>query len=68
MARVTPLPLVMALQTWRMAQAADVVFARDLLAGLLTERGLAFHPWHDFDDVVRLLAQLGLVSPTAIRS
>ncbi len=52
----------------RMAQAADVVFARDLLAGLLAERGLAFHPWHDFDDVVRLLVQLGLVSPRVIRS
>ena len=52
----------------RMAEAADVVFARDLLAGLLTERGLAFHPWNDFDDVLRLLVQLGLVSPSGVRS
>lgn len=48
----------------RMAEAADVVFARDLLAGLLTERGVPFHPWHDFDDVLRLLVQMGLVSPS----
>ena len=52
----------------RMAEAADVVFARDLLAGLLTERGVAFHPWHDFDDVSRLLVQLGLVPPAGFRS
>lgn len=52
----------------RMAEAADVVFARDLLAGLLRERGMPFHPWRDFDDVVRLLAQRGLVSPSGIRS
>lgn len=52
----------------RMAEAADVVFARDLLAGLLTERGVAFHPWRDFDDVSRLLVQLGLASPSGIRS
>ena len=52
----------------RMAEAADVVFARDLLAGLLTERGMPFHPWRDFDDVVRLLVQMGLVSPSGIRS
>ena len=50
----------------RMAEAADVVFARDLLADLLGERGLAFHPWHDFDDVLRLLAQLGLVAAPGI--
>ena len=52
----------------RMAEAADIVFARDLLTGLLTERGLAFYPWRDFDDVLRRLAQLGLVSPPDIRS
>lgn len=52
----------------RMAEAADVVFARDLLAELLTERGVAFHPWRDFDDVVQWLVELGLVSPSGIRS
>lgn len=51
----------------RMAEAADVVFARDLLAELLTERGVAFHPWRDFDDVSKLMVQLGLVAPSAIR-
>ena len=52
----------------RMAEAADVVFARDLLAELLTERGVPFHPWGDFEDVLQLLAHLGLVSPSGIRS
>lgn len=52
----------------RMAEAADVVFARDLLADLLTERGVAFHPWRDFDDVSRRLVRLGLVAPSGIRS
>ena len=52
----------------RMAEAADVVFARDLLARLLTQRGVPFHPWRDFDDVSRQLAQWGLVSPPGITS
>lgn len=47
----------------RMAEAADTVFARDVLAGLLTERGMHFHPWRDFDDVLRLLTEMGLVAP-----
>ena len=47
----------------RMAEAADTVFARDVLAELLTERGIHFHPWRDFDDVLRLLVQTGLVTP-----
>lgn len=46
----------------RMAEAADTVFARDVLAGLLTERGMHFHPWRDFDDVLRLLMEMGLVA------
>ena len=50
----------------RMAEAADVVFARDFLAGLLTERGVPFHPWRDFDDVLRSLVQTGLVSRSGI--
>ncbi len=45
----------------RMAEAADVVFARDVLAQLLRERGRAFHPWNDFDDVLSVLVQEGLV-------
>ncbi|MCY3653452.1 MAG: HAD-IB family phosphatase [Cyanobacteria bacterium MAG IRC1_bin_28] len=52
----------------RMAEAADLVFARDLLADLLAERGVAFHPWHDFDDVSRRLVQLELVPPSVLRS
>ena len=52
----------------RMAEVADVVFARDFLAGLLAERGLVFHPWHDFDDVLKLLVRLELAPPSVIRS
>lgn len=52
----------------RMAEAADVVFARDLLADLLTERGTAFHPWRDFDDVALRLVRLGLAAPSCLRS
>ena len=44
----------------RMAEAADTVFARDVLARLLTERGIPFHPWRDFDDVLGVLTQMGL--------
>lgn len=47
----------------RMAEAADMVFARDFLADVLTEREIHFHPWHDFDDVLRLLVQMGLAAP-----
>ena len=50
----------------RMAEAADVVFARDFLAKFLGERGLAFHPWRNFDDVLRRLVQLGLVTTPGI--
>lgn len=35
-----------------MAVASDVVFARDKLAEILAQKGIAFTPWNDFYDVV----------------
>lgn len=35
----------------RMALSCDKVFARDVLAQVLSEKNVAFTPWEDFDDV-----------------
>lgn len=35
----------------RMAMSCDKVFARDVLAKVLTEKGVPFSPWEDFFDV-----------------
>ncbi len=34
-----------------MARFADVVFARDMLARFLDQKGMAYHPWTDFFDL-----------------
>lgn len=39
----------------KMAQAADIVFARDWLAEHLAGKGLSFEPWDDFHHVRRCL-------------
>ncbi len=41
-----------------MARHASVVFATGFLARWLDERGLAYHPWNDFNDVKRKLISL----------
>lgn len=38
-----------------MALACDFVFARDVLAAALTEKGIPFHPWNDFYDVAEAI-------------
>lgn len=38
------------------ALAADRVFARDWLAGWLDDRGAAYEPWTDFDQLMRTMA------------
>lgn len=40
----------------RMALASDLVFARDRLAAILRQRGVAFKPWEDFYDVARWIS------------
>lgn len=40
-----------------LAQAVEVVFARDRLARILSERGVPFLAWEDFHDVRRQLAE-----------
>jgi 2-hydroxy-3-keto-5-methylthiopentenyl-1-phosphate phosphatase len=37
------------------ARTADIVFARDHLAKFLTHEGVAYHPFEDFYEVMRLL-------------
>ena len=45
----------------RMAQVAELVFARDRLCQQLDERGVAWLPWDDFNDIrVALAARWGL--------
>ncbi|NLA81609.1 MAG: HAD-IB family phosphatase [Clostridiaceae bacterium] len=39
----------------RMALASDLVFARDSLAGILTDKGIPFLPWQDFYDVMEAI-------------
>jgi 2-hydroxy-3-keto-5-methylthiopentenyl-1-phosphate phosphatase len=39
-----------------MAQVADLVFARDTLAQVMTQSGKPFVPWNDFGDIRRELA------------
>lgn len=45
----------------RMAEAADLVFARDPLCQWLDQRGIAYHRWQDFDDVAAVLRAEGLL-------
>lgn len=45
-----------------MARNASVVFARDFLAQWLSDRGVAFYPWQDFNDVRK---KLGILWKTA---
>jgi 2-hydroxy-3-keto-5-methylthiopentenyl-1-phosphate phosphatase len=45
----------------RMAEAADLVFARAPLCDWLDRRGIAYHRWDDFDDVAAVLRAEGLL-------
>jgi 2-hydroxy-3-keto-5-methylthiopentenyl-1-phosphate phosphatase len=40
-----------------MAQAGDIVFARDRLAQYLDEHNIAYRPWTDFHDIQQTLAK-----------
>ena len=45
----------------RMAEVADLVFAREPLSGWLQQRSIAHHRWRDFDDVAAELRRQGLL-------
>jgi 2-hydroxy-3-keto-5-methylthiopentenyl-1-phosphate phosphatase len=49
----------------RMAEAADLVFARAPLCDWLDQRGIAYHRWDDFDDVAAVLRAEGLLPAVA---
>lgn len=40
------------------AEHADIVFAKDTLARLCQEKGIAFYPYKDFDDVQKIIEPL----------
>ena len=49
----------------RMAEVADLVFARAPLCDWLEQRGIAHHRWEDFDDVAAVLRREGLLGAVA---
>ena len=49
----------------RMAEAADLVFARAPLCDWLEQRGIAHHRWEDFGDVSAVLRAEGLLPAAA---
>ena len=49
----------------RMAEVADLVFARAPLSDWLDERGIAYHRWEDFGDVAAVLRREGLLGAVA---
>ena len=49
----------------RMAEVADLVFARAPLSDWLDERGITYHRWEDFGDVAAVLRREGLLGAVA---